>query len=85
MPRKPWVPLPHEAKRFHEIYIDETSQNGHHFLVLGGIIIPLELSADFEADMISARRKPLDSRGGVHAKWDGKKYQTVTTLNTRGF
>jgi hypothetical protein len=64
MPRKPWVPLPHEAKRFHEIYIDETSQNGHHFLVLGGIIIPLELSADFEADMISARRKPLDSRGG---------------------
>jgi hypothetical protein len=28
-------PLPHEAKLFNEIYIDETSQNDHHFLVLG--------------------------------------------------
>jgi hypothetical protein len=59
MPRKPWVPKESERKRFHEIYIDETSQNGHHFLVLGGIVIPLELSSEFTADMIEARRPGL--------------------------
>jgi hypothetical protein len=63
MPRKPWEPTEEERHRFHEVYIDESSQNGHHFLVHGGIIIPRELSADFEADMISARRRPLNSKG----------------------
>jgi hypothetical protein len=63
MPRKPWEPKEEERRRFHEIYIDETSQNGHHFLVLGGIIIPREISAAFEADMLSARRRPLNSKG----------------------
>jgi hypothetical protein len=46
MPRKSWETKEEERHRFHEVYIDETSQNGHHFLVLGGIIIPREMSAE---------------------------------------
>jgi hypothetical protein len=61
MPRKPWVPKESERRLFHEIYIDETSQNGHHFLVLGGIMIPREFSAQFTADIIEARRPRLHS------------------------
>lgn len=59
MPRKPWVPREQEKHLFHEIYIDETSQNGHRFLVLGGIVIPREYSAEFTADIIEARRPRL--------------------------
>jgi hypothetical protein len=61
MPRH-WEPLPHETNLFHEIYIDETSQNDHHFLILGGIIIPREVSADFEAEIVEARHPRLHSR-----------------------
>jgi hypothetical protein len=63
MARKPWVPREHERHLFHEVYIDESSQRNHHFLVHGGIMIPRELSADFEADIIAARRRPLTSSG----------------------
>jgi hypothetical protein len=65
MPRKSWEPRDHERLLFHEVYIDETSQNDHHFLVLGGIIIPREASAEFEADMFEARSPRLrrDSKG----------------------
>jgi hypothetical protein len=63
MVRKPWQPREEERHRFHEIYIDESSQGGHHFLVHGGIIIPRELYADFEADMIGARTRPRTSNG----------------------
>ena len=66
--RKPrhWEPRPFEAHLFHEIYIDETSQTGHKFLILGGIVIPRRLSAQFEADIIEARHprlSSLDSKG----------------------
>jgi hypothetical protein len=65
MPRKPWEPREHERHLFHEVYIDESSQNDHRFLVLGGIIIPREASAEFEADMFEARSPRLryDSKG----------------------
>jgi hypothetical protein len=59
MSRKPWAPKESEKHLFHEIYIDETSQNDHSFLVLGGIIIPRELSAEFEAEIIEARHPRL--------------------------
>lgn len=59
------MPKESERRLFHEIYIDETSQNDHHFLVLGGIIIPREVSAEFEADMFEARptRLRFNSKG----------------------
>jgi hypothetical protein len=66
MPRKPWEPREHEKHRFHEVYIDETSQTGHHFLLLGGIVLPREASAEFSADMIEARSprlRRLNSKG----------------------
>jgi hypothetical protein len=65
MPRKPWEPREHERHLFHEIYIDETSQNDHHFLVLGGIIVPRDASGDFETEMFAARPSRLryDSNG----------------------
>jgi hypothetical protein len=55
MPRKPWVPLPHEAELFTEVYIDESSQTKHRYLVLGALIIPLSHSARFETAILAAR------------------------------
>jgi hypothetical protein len=60
---KPWFfvmvkPLnPPELAEVEEIYIDETSQNGigHRFLIMGGIILPINLSRQFEQDIIQAR------------------------------
>lgn len=61
MPRH-WKPRPFEAHLFHEIYIDETAQNDHNFLVLGGIVLPRRLSAQFEAHILEARHPRLLSR-----------------------
>jgi len=55
MPRKPWVPLPHEADSFCNIYIDESSQTKHRFLVLGGLVVPHSHVDLFESDVIAAR------------------------------
>jgi hypothetical protein len=55
MPRDSWVPLPHEADLFHEVYIDESSQTKHRYMVLGGLCVPLSHSAAFEADVIAHR------------------------------
>lgn len=65
MARESWVPKEHERELFHEIYIDETSQNDHRFLVLGGIVIPREFYAEFESDIFEARpsRLRFDSKG----------------------
>jgi hypothetical protein len=66
-----WVPKEHERHLFHEIYIDETSQNDHNFLVLGGIILPREVSGLFENVILEARRPGLCS------------LTAATTLQTR--
>jgi hypothetical protein len=55
MPRKPWVPLPHEADRFCNVYIDESSQTKFRYLVIGGLLVPLDFYEAFEADLIAAR------------------------------
>jgi hypothetical protein len=59
MPRKLWIPKEHEAQLFSEVYIDETSQNNHRFMVLGGIMFPLVYSDQFEEAMVAARSKRL--------------------------
>jgi hypothetical protein len=61
MPRKPWVPRPEEADLFHHIYIDESSQNDHDYMVLGGIVVPLAFAAQLEDDIYNA--KPENWRG----------------------
>ena len=66
MPRRLWEPPEQEKHQFHEVYIDETSQNDHHFLLLGGIVMPLAASADFTTNMIEARPprlRRLNSKG----------------------
>src|SRR6476620_7991100 len=55
MPRKPWVPLPHEADLFCNVYIDESSQTKHRYLILGGLVVPLSHAEIFENDIIAAR------------------------------
>lgn len=50
-----WTPLPHEADLFCNVYIDESSQTKHRYLVLGGLIVPLSHADLFEADIIAAR------------------------------
>ena len=65
MPRH-WEPLPHEAKLFHEIYIDESSQNDHHYMVIGGIVVPRDFSAQLEEDLDQSkpsRLRGIDSKG----------------------
>src|SRR6202035_815401 len=55
MSRKPWVPLPHEADLFTEVYIDESSWTKLRYQVVGALLIRLSLSSQFEADIIAAR------------------------------
>jgi hypothetical protein len=61
MPRRPWVPRPEEARFFHHIYIDESSQNDHNYMVLGGVVVPMTSSAQLEEDIYNA--KPESFRG----------------------
>jgi hypothetical protein len=74
MPRKPWVPLPHEAALFHNVYIDESSWTKHPYLILGALVIPLSLTGEFEADIIAARgdKFPPQSPDGTPRvfKWE---------------
>jgi uncharacterized protein DUF3800 len=63
-----WQPLPHEAELFSNVYIDETSQNDHHYLAIGGIIIPRKYAAAFEAAIINARGMDLPITGPDSAK-----------------
>jgi hypothetical protein len=51
----PWEPLPHEADLFCNVYIDESSQTKHRYLVLGALIVPLSHAEIFESDIIAAR------------------------------
>jgi hypothetical protein len=65
MPRH-WEPLPHEAKLFHDIYIDESSQNDHHYMVIGGIVVPRDFAAQLEEDLDQSkpnRLRGVDSKG----------------------
>jgi hypothetical protein len=56
-----WEPLPHEAKLFHEIYIDESSQNDHHYMVIGGIVVPRDFSAQLEEDLDQSKPSRLSA------------------------
>jgi hypothetical protein len=96
MPRKPWVPLGQEKHLFHEIYIDETSQNDHHYMVIGGIVAPLSLSAQLSAEIDEAKPswlRGIDSKGHPReagwkliSKGDFKHYaKIVDTYRTFGF
>ena len=61
-----WNPLPHEADLFHNVFIDETCQNGHRYFVIGGLIVPLAHSAQLEHDLKASRAtliSPVDKDG----------------------
>lgn len=77
MPRDGWVPLPEEAERFYEVYIDESSQTKFRYLVLGGLCVPLSHSRAFEADIIAHRdhTTPLLKPDGTPKlmKWEKAK------------
>ncbi len=73
MPRKPWVAEPHEADKFCNVYIDESSQTKWQYLVLGGIIVPHSHVELFERDIIDARDPmiaPFNDKGEPRViKW----------------
>jgi hypothetical protein len=56
MARQPQID---DVDLFSEVYIDETSQTKHRYLVLGGIIVPRRFSADFEDRIQRARLSEL--------------------------
>ena len=70
-----WTPQPHEAKSFEEVYIDETSQTGHRFLVIGGIVIPYHFSELFKETIQEARKPRLTAEveGGTKLREIGWK------------
>lgn len=59
MPRKPWVPLPHEADLFCNVFVDESSQTKLRYLVIGGLIVPHSHFTALEADLVEARGAEL--------------------------
>lgn len=59
MPRDSWVPKPEEADRFYQVYIDESSQTKHRYMLLGGLCIPLDYAAAFEADIMAHRDETI--------------------------
>jgi hypothetical protein len=65
--------LPHEAELFSNVYIDESSQNDHRYLAIGGIIIPRKYADGFDAAIVNARGSDLpivDTDGTKHEiKW----------------
>jgi hypothetical protein len=56
IPDDDWAPLEHECDKFFSVYIDETSQTKHRYLMIGGLAVPLSHTAQFEADIIAARK-----------------------------
>jgi hypothetical protein len=79
-----WEPRPHEADLFREVYIDESSQSDHHYLVMGGLIVPMSHSKAFEASIIAARDHIIKP-----AKEDGTprviKWEKVSTYNLASY
>jgi hypothetical protein len=84
MPKDSWIPLPNEVDLFHEVYIDESSQNQLRYMMLGGLCVPLSHSAAFEADIIAHRDKTIPI-----AKPDGTpriiKWEKVNAYNLASY
>ncbi len=58
MPR----PLPPEDEaKIEELYLDETSQTGHRFLIFGGLSVPLRYSKQLEEASLEARGARLSA------------------------
>lgn len=74
MPRDSWIPRADEVDRFYQVFIDESSQTKHRYLVMGGVCIPLAYAAAFEADLMEKRddTTPLVKPDGVPKlmKWE---------------
>jgi hypothetical protein len=56
------MPRSIETDLLEEVYIDETSQTGQRFLVLGGLTIPHYLAEEFDAYIVKARTRKLAVR-----------------------
>lgn len=56
------MPRPTETDLMEDVFIDETSQSGHRFLVLGGLTIPYYLYEEFDAYIAKARTRKLAIR-----------------------
>lgn len=79
-----WTPQPHEADLFCNVYIDESSQNNHRYLVLGGLVVPLSHSALFEED-IKAARDPLIAPSRPTGEPRVIKWQKVNAHNVHAY
>lgn len=81
MPRRPWTPLPHEADLFCNVYVDESSQTKHRYLVIGGLLVPLDFADAFERDLATARADSIPLKypdGSVRViKWEKVSRGTV--------
>jgi hypothetical protein len=50
-----------EYKTFSDIYLDESSQTKHRYLLLGGLIVPTEKVSDLNQRLLAARQPELPS------------------------
>jgi hypothetical protein len=85
MPRKPWTPLPHEAEMFCNLYIDESSQTKHRYLVIGGLIVPLAFSDSFDAAIVSARENTISPAFRPNGEPRVMKWEKVNGYNFEAY
>lgn len=79
-----WEPLPEEADLFYDVYIDESSQSKLHYMVLGGLVLPLCYADKLESDLITARvgtKRPAFRDDGTPRvmKWEKVSKETIDT------
>ena len=82
---KTWNPLQHEADLFCNIYVDESSQTKHRYLVLGGLLVSHSSHATaFETDIAAARDHTIPT-----TKQDGRpkviKWEKASAYNLEGY
>ena len=83
-PTDDWIPRADELNLFHNVYIDESSQTKHRFLVIGGLIVASSYAKAFEDAITKARegtRQPTTRRDGnpFKMKWTKCNESTLET------
>jgi len=82
IPDDDWAPLEHERDKFFSVYIDETSQTKHRYLMIGGLVVPLSHAAQLEADIIEARRDTVVPATRPDGTPRGMKWEKLNEYNS---
>jgi hypothetical protein len=70
-----------EVNRFCNVYIDESSQTKHRYLVIGALVIPISHDLLFDSDIIAARSGSVTPSQGDDRRPRVMKWQKVNEYN----